>query len=69
MWQSRDRTSAIMLWIPRICWEYNAASWSMSVLASHLATASCAGWFVRKLALYSQPSALELSVKASIFLG
>ena len=60
--------SAIMLCFPLICWEYNAASFSIRIVPNQRATLSCINLLV-KLALCSQPRALELSVNARIFWG
>ena len=67
--QSRDKMSATILWMPRMCWEYRAASFWISILASHVATSSWAGWLLAKIALYFHPRELEILVKARSFGG
>ena len=59
----------MMLNIPGICCEYSALSLSIIHFANHRAILSCIGCEEEKLALYSHPSALELSVYARIFCG
>ena len=66
---SLDNESAMKLYFPRICCEYNAESWLINSFANHLATLLCAGWDDLKLAEWSHPRALELSVKARSFCG
>ena len=61
--------SASALCLPGMCCEYSAASFFNSCPANHLAVLLCASIEVVKEALYSQPSALELSVRARILCG
>ena len=64
MWWSRDRESAMKLWVPLMCWEYKLDSFFINNFANHRATSLCAFWLFENDALYSHPSALDESVKA-----
>ena len=66
---SRDSESEIILYVPFMCCEYKAESCSINFVANHLATLSCIGLDAEKLAEWSQPRALDLSVKASSLCG
>ena len=52
-----------------MCCEYSDESLSINMRPNHLATLSCIGLLLEKLALCNQPRALELSVNASTFCG
>ena len=65
----REKESDIKLNFPQICCEYSAALLFINSVANHLATAPCAGCDVLKLAEWSHPRALELSVNERIFCG
>ena len=52
--------------LPLMCWEYRASSFSRRSIAIHLASSLWTIMVAEKDALYSQLSALELSVNAKI---
>ena len=56
-----------MLDVPGMCCEYSADSFSINLVANHLATLSCIGFDSGTEALCNHPSALVLPVKDKIF--
>ena len=59
----------MMLCLPAMCYEYSDESWSINVESNHRETLSWIGFDNKKLAEFSHPIALELSVNDSIFWG
>ena len=57
------------LCVPRICCEYNDALFQIMSSTNQRATLSCASFWAGNDALYNQPKAFELSVKASTLRG